>query len=59
MNNNTENKSFCLNCASDWTRMGMYETDTIHMDEHAQDAKVAARLLNVYNSCISYKQRKT
>ena len=56
MNNNTENGSFCLNCASDWTRMGMYETDTIHMDEHTQDAKVVARLLNVYNCCISWRE---
>ena len=34
----------------------MYETDSIHMDEHAQDAKVAARLLNVYNNCISWQE---
>ena len=26
------------------------------MDEHAQDAKVAARLLNVYNNCISWQE---
>ena len=56
MNNNTENRSFCLNCASNWTRIGMYETDSIHVDEHAQDAKVAARLLNVYNNCISWRE---
>ena len=56
MNNNTESRSYCLNCASNWTRMGMYETDNIHVDEHAQDAKVAARLLNVYNNCISWRE---
>ena len=32
------------------------KTDSIHMDEHAQDAKVAARLLNVYNNCISWRE---
>ena len=42
MNNNIENRSYCLNCASNWTRMGMYETDNIHMDEHAQDAEAAS-----------------
>ena len=34
----------------------MYATDSIHMDEHAQDAKVAVRLLNVYNNCISWQE---
>ena len=39
-----------------WTRIGMYETDNIHVDEHAQDAKVAARLLNAYNNCMSWRE---
>ena len=56
MNNNTENRSFCLNCASNWTKIGMYETEGIHVDEHAQDAKGAARLLNMYNNCISWRE---
>ena len=36
--------------------MGMYETDNFNIDEHAQDAKVAARLLNVYNECVSWSE---
>ena len=55
MDSNTENRSSCLNCASNWTRLGMYGTHIIGMDEHSQDARVAARLLNVYNSCIDWR----
>ena len=46
---NTQNRTACLNCASNWTPLGMYEPHAVNMDEHAQDARVAARLLNVYN----------
>ena len=35
--------------------MKPYETNDPNMDEHAQDAKVAARLLNVYNECLSWR----
>ena len=56
MNTNTENCTCCLNCASNWTRLGMYDTETINMDEHSQDARVAARLLNVYNGCIEWRE---
>ena len=55
MDSNTENRSSCLNCASNWTRLGMYGTHIIGMDEHSQDARVAARLLNVYHSCIDWR----
>lgn len=42
-NSITESRANCLNCASNWTRLGAYETnDDLNMDEHAQDAKVAA-----------------
>ena len=47
-NTNTQNRTTCLNCASNWTRLGMYEPEAINMDEHSQDARVAARLLNIY-----------
>ena len=53
---NTENRMSCLNCASNWTRSGMYGTEIINMDEHTQDARVAARLINVYNSCIDWRE---
>jgi len=55
MDTNTENRMSCLNCASNWTRSGMYGTEIIGMDEFSQDARVAARLLNVYNSCIDWR----
>ena len=55
MDNNTENRTSCLNCASNWTRSAMYGTDIIGMDEHSQDARVAARLLNVYNDCVDWR----
>ena len=55
---NTENRMSCLNCASNWTRSGMYGTEVINMDEHAQDARVAARLINVYNNCIDWRDMK-
>ena len=45
----------CLNCASNWTRSGTYGSEIIGMDEFSQDARVAARLLNVYNSCIDWR----
>ena len=34
----------------------MYGTEIIGMDEHSQDARVAARLLNVYNGCIDWRK---
>ena len=52
---NTENRSRCLNCASNWTRAGMYGVDSGGMDEYTQDARVAARLLNIYNECIDWR----
>ena len=55
MDTNTENRMNCLNCASNWTRSGTYGTEVIGMDEFSQDARVAARLLNVYNSCINWR----
>lgn len=54
-NPNTQNRATCLNRASNWTRLGMYEPDAINMDEHSQDARVAARLLSVYNECIDWR----
>ena len=44
----TENRTRCLNCASNWTRSAIYGTEAIGMDEFSQDARVAARLLNIY-----------
>ena len=55
MDTNTENRTSCLNCASNWTRSGTYGAEIIGMDEFTQDARVAARLLNVYNSCIDWR----
>ena len=55
MGNNTENRTRCLNCASNWTRSAMYGTDVIGMDEHSQDARIAARLLNIYNECVDWR----
>ena len=56
-NSITENRTNCLNCASTWTRLGtrFYEAKDPNMDEHAQDAKVPARLLNIYNECLSWR----
>ena len=34
----TENRTSCLNCASNWTRSGTYGTEVIGMDEFSQDA---------------------
>ena len=53
---NTQNRTSCLNCASNWTRLGMYEPHAVNMDEHAQDPRVAARLLNVYNECVDWRK---
>ena len=33
----------------------MYEPEAINMDGHSQDARVAARLLNVYNECLEWR----
>ena len=52
----TQNRASCLNCASNWTRLGMYEHYAANMDEHAQDARVAARLINVYSECMEWKE---
>ena len=51
----TENRARCLNCASNWTRSAIYGTKAIGMDEFSQDARVAARLLNIYNECIDWR----
>ena len=51
----TENRTRCLNCASNWTRSAIYGTKAIGMDEFSQDARVAARLLNIYNECIDWR----
>ena len=55
MGTNTENRTRCLNSASNWTRSAMYGTDVIGMDEHSQDARIAARLLNIYNECVDWR----
>ena len=51
----TENHTGCLNCASNWTRSAIYGTEVIGMDEYSQDARVAARLLNIYNECVDWR----
>ena len=51
----TENRTRCLNCASNWARSAIYGTEAIGMDEFSQDARVAARLLNIYNECIDWR----
>ena len=51
----TENRTRCLNCASYWTRSAIYGTEAIGMDEFSQDARVAARLLNIYNECVDWR----
>ena len=51
----TENRTRCLDCASNWTRSAIYGTEAIGMDEFSQDARVAARLLNIYNECVDWR----
>ena len=51
----TENRTRCLNCASNWTKSAIYGTEAIGMDEFSQDARVAARLLNIYNECVDWR----
>ena len=51
----TENRTRCLNCASNWTRSAIYGTEAVGMDEFSQDARVAARLLNIYNECVDWR----
>ena len=51
----TENRTRCLNCASNWTRSAIYGTEAIGVDEFSQDARVAARLLNIYNECVDWR----
>ena len=53
---NTENRTRCLNCASNWTRAGIYGSDSGGMDEYTQDARVAARLINIYNECVDWRE---
>ena len=36
LNTCTENRTRCLNCASNWTRAAIYGTDDIGMDEFSQ-----------------------
>ena len=52
----TENRTNCLNCASNWTRAGTYGTDPGGADEYTQDARVAARLVNIYNECVDWRE---
>ena len=56
LNTCTENRTRCLNCVSNWTRAAIYGTDDIGMDEFSQDARVAARLLNIYNECVDWRE---
>ena len=56
LNTCTENRTRCLNCASNWTRAAIYGTEDIGMDEFSQDARVAARLLNIYNECVDWRE---
>ena len=56
LNTRTENRTRCLNCASNWTRAAIYGTEDIGMDEFSQDARVAARLLNIYNECVDWRE---
>ena len=51
----TENRTRCLNCASNWTRSAIYGTEVIGTDGFSQDARVAARLLNIYNECVDWR----
>ena len=51
----TENRANCLNCASNWTRAGTYGTDPGGADEYTQDARIAARLINIYNECVDWR----
>ena len=51
-----ENRASCLNCASNWTRAGTYGTDPGGADEYTQDARVAARLVNIYNECVDWRE---
>ena len=53
---NTENRTRCLNCASNWTRAGIYGADGGGTDECTQDARVAARLINIYNECVDWRE---
>ena len=52
----TENRASCLNCASNWTRAGTYGTDPGGADEYTQDARIAARLINIYNECVDWRE---
>ena len=52
----TENRANCLNCASNWTRAGTYGTDPGGADEYTQDARIAARLINIYNECVDWRE---
>ena len=56
LDSNTENRMTCLNCASNWTRAGLYGSGDGGVDEYTQDARVAARLINIYNSCIEWRE---
>ena len=58
LNTCTENRTRCLNCASNWTRAAIYGTEDIGMDEFSQDARVAARLLNIYNECVDWREKE-
>ena len=52
----TENRANCLNCASNWTRAGAYGSDPGGPDEYTQDAWIAARLVNIYNECVDWRE---
>ena len=52
----SQNRTKCLNCASNWTRAGTYGTDPGGADEYTQDARIAARLINIYNECVDWRE---
>ena len=53
MDSNTENR---MNCLEQLDQAGVYGSHIVGMDEFSQDARVAARLVNIYNSCIDWRE---
>eukprot|EP00435_Cladocopium_sp_Y103_P054042 s3250_g17.t1 len=54
-NTNTECYKSCLNCSANWNRMSSYENHEPFFNEHGDDANVAARLVNVYNTSWDWR----
>ena len=50
-----QNDSRMSTCTENRTRSAIYGTEAIGMDEFSQDARVAARLLNIYNECVDWR----